>query len=254
MCNSSIKQIFSLFISIVVFLSLPMKTSAQTNQNNTELEQQIMSAQQSAQAVGNQLAPNTNKQSNHHGNKMKGMQKMSAMSPPVAKPASTSTQNSASKTMGKMKNMGGIGMGKKKMMGRKMVNASNKATLVNLPAFPGYKHIYHSGANGFFLDKTSLITLSETQQQQLRVLQNSWQSTNQNFEKKINQAEQSLWLLTAEDRPNIAKIKSKIDQVSQLQAKQRLHFIQKVGEAATLLNEQQQKILAAQYTSSQPNN
>lgn len=249
MCNSSIKQIFSLFISIVVFLSLPMKIRAQTNQNNTALEQQIISAQQSAQAVENQLAPNANKQSNHHGNKMKGMKKMSAMSPTVA---NISTQAPVSKTMGKMNNM--AGMGKKKMMGRKMVNASNKEILVNLPAFPGYKHIYHSGADGFFLDKTSLITLSETQQQQLRVLQNSWQSSNQNFEKKINQAEQSLWLLTAEDRPNIAKIKSKIDQVSQLQAKQRLHFIQKVGEAATLLNEQQQKILTAQYTSSQPNN
>ncbi len=258
MCSTIPKPPFVYPLLPLVIMFYSANLYAQIRPKENQLEQQIIAAQQAAQAVQNQLSPTKNIQHNGHGSKMKGMRNMSTMSPPTPKLTNSNTQIPASKTMEKMKNMAIKkigGMGKQKMMGKKMANSSNKVQLANLPAFPGSKHIYHIGADGFFLDKGGLISLTQAQQQQLLQQQNSWQSTNQSFEEKITQAEQSLWLLTAEDIPDVTQIKAKIDQVSQLQAKQRLHFIQSVGKAATILSNKQRQTLSQQYLlSSQKNN
>jgi hypothetical protein len=180
---------------------------------------------------------------------MKGMQKMSASSK-----GKINTQTNSANSMGKMATKKGMatmknmaGMAKKKMMGRKISRSSNKLPADNLPAFPGNKHLYHIGADGFFLDKINLISLNATQQQQLTFLQNNWQQTDQNFENKISQAEQALWLLTAEDSPSVELITTEMEKIALLQMKQRLHFIQNVGNAATILTNEQRQILTQKY-------
>jgi hypothetical protein len=228
MSNSTNKPRLLLLLTVV---ALFFNVNAQTKQNSTALELQIIAAQQAAQTLQKQLSPKAATQNNHHGGKMKGMKKMAVMD--------------KNKSMPTMKNI--RGMGKQKMMGRQMAGPSNKPSADNLPAFPGNKHLYHIGADSFFLDKTNLISLNTTQQQQLTFIQNNWQQTDKNLDDKLSQAEQALWLLTAEDSPSVELITTEMEKIALLQMKQRLHFIQNVGNAATILTNEQRQILTQQH-------
>jgi Spy/CpxP family protein refolding chaperone len=66
------------------------------------------------------------------------------------------------------------------------------------------------------------------------------QSTAQ---RKIDEAEQALWMLTAADQPDAAAIEAKLREIEKLKSEERLAFIRAVGEAAKLLNADQRKMV-----------
>ena len=146
---------------------------------------------------------------------------------------------------GMMKSMDGM----MKMMGMgsmAMGGAGSPAAMAMpsaLPGFPGASLIYHIGATGFFLDHAEHITL--TLEQQTALSQKKEQALLQQAElqRKIAQAEQELWVLTAADQPDAVTIEQKVQEVARKQGEQRLAFIRAVGEAAKVLTDDQRKQL-----------
>jgi hypothetical protein len=134
-----------------------------------------------------------------------------------------------------MMGMGSMGGGSKGMGKMKMAAA--------LPGFPGASHIYHIGATGFFLDHPEHITLSTQQQAKLNRVKQKAMTDKASAQRKIEQAEQELWELTASDEPDAAKIDSKVRAIEKLRGDQRLAFIRAVGEAAKVLSDEQRKAL-----------
>ena len=112
-----------------------------------------------------------------------------------------------------------------------------------LPGFPGQSHLYHIGATGFFVDHPEHIALSVEEQTRLHQLKQEALIAQADFERRIFQAEQELWLLTASDQPQIGKIEGKAREIEKLRGDQRIAFIRAVGNAATVLTEEQRKSL-----------
>lgn len=139
------------------------------------------------------------------------------------------------KMMG-MGNMGGMPMG----------GAGSPAAMAMpsaLPGFPGASHIYHVGATGFFLDHPEHITLTLEQQTALSQKKEQALLQQAEFQRKTEQAEQELWVLTAADQPDAAAIDKKVQEIARLQGDQRVAFIRAVGEAAKVLTDEQRKQL-----------
>ena len=112
-----------------------------------------------------------------------------------------------------------------------------------LPGFPGTSHLYHVGSTGFFLDHPQHITLTIEQQKRLQPIKEQALLDKQSAERKVQEAEQQLWKLTAVEQPDIEQIETKVREIEKLRADQRLAFIRAVGEAAKVLTEEQMKIL-----------
>lgn len=159
-------------------------------------------------------------------NMMGGMSGMSGMSGP------------GMGMMDDMDMMGMMGMGS--MGGTKGMKMKMAAAL---PGFPGASHIYHIGATDFFLDHPEHITLSTEQQVKLNAAKQKAVTDKANAQRKIEEAEQQLWELTAADQPDAAKIDAKVREIEKLRGDQRLAFIRSVGEAAKVLTDDQRKIL-----------
>lgn len=123
-----------------------------------------------------------------------------------------------------------------------------------LPGIPGASHIYHVGATGFFLDHSDHIALTVEQHQQLNAIKERTLLSQSTRERLIEQAEQELWVLTASDSPEIGAIEAKVREDEGLRCDQRLEFIRAVGEAATVLTEEQRLQLVGQHdtASTQP--
>jgi hypothetical protein len=134
-----------------------------------------------------------------------------------------------------MMGMGSMGGGAKGMGKMKMAAA--------LPGFPGASHIYHIGATGFFLDHPEHITLSPQQQTNLNRVKQKALTDKASAQRKVEQAEQELWELTASDEPDAAKIEAQVRAIERLRGDQRLAFIRAVGEAAKVLSDEQRKAL-----------
>lgn len=128
--------------------------------------------------------------------------------------------------------MGGMGA---KGMKMKMASA--------LPGFPGASHIYHIGATDFFLDHPEHITLTTEQQTKLNKAKQKALTAKASTQRKIDEAEQQLWELTAADEPDAAQIQAKVQEIEKLRGEQRLAFIRAVGEAAKTLTDQQRQAL-----------
>ena len=137
-----------------------------------------------------------------------------------------------------MMGMGSMGGAKGKKM--KMASA--------LPGFPGASHIYHIGASDFFLDHPQHITLSTEQETKLVKMKQMALTSKASGQRKIEEAEQQLWELTAADQPDAAKLEAKVREVEKLRGDQRMAFIRSVGEAAQVLTDDQRKILIGQAT------
>lgn len=121
-----------------------------------------------------------------------------------------------------------------------------------LPGFPGTSHLYHVGSTGFFLDHPQHITLSIEQQKRLHPIKELALLDKQSAERKVQEAEQQLWKLTAVEQPDVAQIEMKVREIEKLRADQRLAFIRAVGEAAKVLTEEQVKILLGTATRVMP--
>ena len=146
--------------------------------------------------------------------------------------------------------MGGMGMdGMMKMMGMgnmPMGGAGSPAAMSMpsaLPGFPGASHIYHIGATGFFLDHPEHITLTLEQQTALSQKKEQALLQQAEFQRKIEQAEQELWVLTAADQPDAMAIDKKVQEIAKLQGDQRVAFIRACGEAAKVLTDEQRRQL-----------
>lgn len=179
---------------------------------------------------------------------MKGMKNMSQ----------DSDSQSSGMGMGMMsKGMGGMGMmsmmkGKKGMMGMGMMGmnpAMQSDSMAGmempsaLPGFPGASHLYHIGQTGFFLDHPEHITLTDQQQKKLNTIKESSLLATSTSERKIAEAEQELWVLTAADQPDISKIEAKAKEIASLTVNNRIEFIRAVGNAAEILSEDQRQAL-----------
>lgn len=148
---------------------------------------------------------------------------------------------------------GGMGMmgmdGMMKMMGMgdmPMGGAGSPAAMAMpsaMPGFPGASHIYHVGATGFFLDHPEHITLTLEQQTALSQKKEQALLQQAEFQRKIEQAEQELWVLTSADQPDAAAIDTKVQEIARLQGDQRIAFIRACGEAAKVLTDEQRKQL-----------
>ena len=154
--------------------------------------------------------------------------------------------------MGPMAGMvrGGMGSGKMKMesmMGMSsmmgMPPAPEMVASAALPGFPGASHLYHVGADDFFLNHAAHITLTIQQQSTLNAIKEKAVSEKAGTQLKIDAAEQELWVLTASDQPDVAKIEAKLQEVDKLRGDQRLAFIRAVGEAAKVLTDGQRQSL-----------
>lgn len=141
-------------------------------------------------------------------------------------------------TMGMMGMMGNMG-GQAGMAGMTMPPSA-------LPGFPGASHIYHIGATGFFLDHPQHITLTLEQQTALNGMKEKSSMEQGEMARKIEQAEQELWQLTASDQPDIKLIDAKVREIGNLNAEKRIAFVRAVGEAAKLLTDDQRKALLGQ--------
>lgn len=113
----------------------------------------------------------------------------------------------------------------------------------SLPGFPGASHIYHVGATGFYLQYADKLGLSTSQKTSLNDIKQRALVDQSNQQRKIDEAEQALWLLTAAEQPDAASVEAKIREIEKLQADQRLGFIRAVGEAAKVLTDDQRKMV-----------
>jgi len=163
---------------------------------------------------------------------------------------------------------GSIGMGKKGggmmkqmgMMGRNPAAKSSMGRMSSmggmkmpsaLPGFPGASHLYHIGETGFFLDHPQHISLTNEQQLQLNKIKEGALLATATAQRNIDEAEQQLWMLTAEAQPDIKKIEAKSNEIGKLQAGNRIEFIRSVGKAAKVLTEDQRNTLAGMAETSE---
>lgn len=132
----------------------------------------------------------------------------------------------------------------------KVSGAPQMATQSALPGFPGASHLYHIGATGFFLDHPDHVTLTDEQRTRLSQIREKALLVKSSAQRKIDEAEQQLFTLTEADQPNQAEIQTKIREIAELGAQQRLAFIQAVGEAAQVLTDEQRRQLVGQASMS----
>jgi hypothetical protein len=137
--------------------------------------------------------------------------------------------------------MGMMGMSKSGM--KAMKGMGKMQMTAALPGFPGASHIYHIGAAGFFLDHPDHITLTTKQQTALNSIKQKALLDKSTSQRKIDEAEQDLWELTASDKPNASKIETKIREIEKLRGDQRMAFIRAVGQAAKVLTDEQRQVL-----------
>ncbi|MDX2059709.1 MAG: periplasmic heavy metal sensor [Gemmatimonadales bacterium] len=142
--------------------------------------------------------------------------------------------------------MGMMGMG---AMGKaKRVGMGSMGMATSLPGFPGISHLYHIGADGVFLNHVEHISLSADQRKKLNRIKEKAVLGGSSCERKVEEAEQELWELTASDAPDAAAIEAKVREIEKLRGDQRLAFIRAVGEAAKVLTDDQRQALAGTAT------
>lgn len=129
------------------------------------------------------------------------------------------------------------------MMGAAGRGMQGMPSVSELPGFPGGSHLYHVGATGFFLDQPQHITLATEQQGALNKVREKWLLDARAFGRRLDEAEQALWTLTAAETPDIAKIEQQVRAIEKMRGDQRIAFIRAVGEAARVLTPEQQAVL-----------
>ncbi len=160
----------------------------------------------------------------------KGMDKAMGMGMNKGKGLELTTPDTTSSAMGGMQMMS--------MMGKRPSAAESKPSS-GLPGFTDADHLYHLGEQGFFLEHTSILSLSMEQTEQLERIKLAWQARNQEIEKKIELLEVQLWQQTAEGKPDRQSISKTIRNIEGLRGDLRLAFIDSVGSAVNILSREQ---------------
>lgn len=112
-----------------------------------------------------------------------------------------------------------------------------------LPGFPGASHLYHVGASGFFVDYADKIGLTVEQSTALNAIKQRSLIDQSAAQRKAEEAEQALWMLTAADQPDGAAIETKVREIEKIKSDARLAFVRAVGEAANVLTAEQRKMV-----------
>ena len=112
--------------------------------------------------------------------------------------------------------------------------------------------LLHIGAKGFFLDRPQTFTPRADQAKILNDIKERTTMEMMATDKKIQEAEQRLWKLTASDHPDLAEIEAKTHEVEKFRADQRIGFIHAVAEAASLLTDEQKESLLSDRGRSTP--
>lgn len=120
-----------------------------------------------------------------------------------------------------------------------------------MPGQPGASHLYHIGSTGFFLDHATHIALTSEQKRTLNRLKEKALLDRATQQRRIDQAEQELYMLTGADQPDTTQIQAKIAEIEKLRTDQRMNFIRAVGEAANVLTHDQHRTLLGTMTSNQ---
>ena len=172
-------------------------------------------------------------------------------------------------SMGHGHDMGGKASGKNRVMPTKShegMGSSGKNgmspslgddKMKGMPAMPpmeesGPPAILHIGAKGFFLDRPQTFTPRADQAKMFSDIKERTAMEMIAADKKIQDAEQQLWKLTASDRPSLAEIETKAREVEKLRGDQRIAFIRSVSEAAHLLTAEQKEALLRDYARAAP--
>lgn len=165
---------------------------------------------------------------------MDDMDKMggAAASQPAAPMSSTGAMSGGSSGMCCMGSMG-----KAPGMGGAMAMPSA------LPGFPGASHLYHVGASGFFVDYAEKIGLTVEQSTALNAIKQRSLIDQSAAQRKSEEAEQALWMLTAADQPDAAAVEAKVREIEKIKSDARFAFIRAVGEAANVLTAEQRKMV-----------
>jgi hypothetical protein len=135
------------------------------------------------------------------------------------------------------------------MMGRMRGSMSGDSSMgklasaPTLPGFPGASRLYHIGATGFFLDHSRHIGLTAAQATTLDDIKQRTLLVLTGFDRRIEGAEQSLWMMTAADVPHAGRIDAQVRSIEKLRGDQRMAFIRGVGEAGKVLTVAQQRAL-----------
>lgn len=112
-----------------------------------------------------------------------------------------------------------------------------------MPGQPGASHLYHVGSNGFFLNHPQHITLTPDQKLALNRLKERAMLDRASAQRKIDQGEQELYVLTGADQVDSAKVQAKVSEIEKMRADQRMDFIRVVGEATNVLTHDQHQAL-----------
>lgn len=146
---------------------------------------------------------------------------------------------SGSSPSGSMSGMGGGGMPASPgmNMGGSQPGSEPRSTS-SLPGMPGGSHLYHIGSTGFFLDQPQ-ITLTDQQQSTLNGIKERALLQRSDADRRVEEAEQELWVLTGADQPDSGRIQAKAREIEQIRTEQRLAFIAAVGEATKVLTAEQ---------------
>lgn len=135
--------------------------------------------------------------------------------------------------------------GMARMLGQPPMTSGSSAA-GSLPSAMGAPHIYHLGADTFFLDRESAIGLTSEQKKKLTSLKESAAASYATTQRKIDQGEQDLWVLSSSEAPDITKIETKIGENARLTGQQRMDFIRSIGKAVGVLSDAQRKAVASQ--------
>jgi Spy/CpxP family protein refolding chaperone len=112
-----------------------------------------------------------------------------------------------------------------------------------LPGFPGASHLYHVGASGFFVDYADKIGLTVEQSTALNAIKQRSLIDQSAAQRKSEEAEQALWMLTAADQPDAAAVEAKVREIEKIKSDARFSFIRAVGDAANVLTAEQRKMV-----------
>ncbi len=129
--------------------------------------------------------------------------------------------------------------------------AAMKRSPSTMPGQPGASHLYHIGSTGFFLDHAKHLALTPEQQIRLNRIKEKALLDRTTQQRRIDQAEQELYLLTGADQPEAAQIQAKIAEIEKLRTDRRMNFIRAVGEATNVLTHDQHRALLGTMTSNQ---
>jgi hypothetical protein len=116
----------------------------------------------------------------------------------------------------------------------------------------GPPHLYALAADSFFLDQARALGLSGEQQGSLAVLKESAAMAYATTQRKIDQAEQDLWMLSTSNTPDLAMIEKHIEGIGRLTGHQRMDFIRALREAAGILTDAQRDGVVSHSAPVQP--